>query len=68
MEADRVAGQTSMTGKRSVDMSERPLSAAFEDRVSWAMKTSQRQVGQVSEGNLNVKKMESVNRDCTVKI
>lgn len=57
MEADRVAGQTSMTGKRSVDMPERPLSAAFEDRVSWAVKTSQRQV---PKGYLNGKKMERV--------
>lgn len=60
MEADRVAGQTSVTGKRSVDMSERPLSAAFDDRVSWAVKTSQRQVGQVPEGYLHGKKMERV--------
>lgn len=58
VEADRVGKQRSKTGKRSVNLSGRPLSAAFEDGVSWAAETSQKQVSQVPEGYLNGKKTE----------
>lgn len=52
MEADRVEGQTSETGERSVDSLGRPLSAAFGNGVSWAVETSQRQVSRVPKGCL----------------
>lgn len=38
----RLEGGGSKTGKKPLDSSGRPLSAAFEDGVSWAVEISQR--------------------------